>query len=246
MNNEQERSYTIKVEFAHLDAQGHIKPHGYQHIIGRVVDEHLEFFQIDFNACLQQQVSWVVVALNVDIKKHVQGCATLHIKTWYSERKRLHFRREIEALDDAGDVVFVASLYSVLWDLQAQSIYRKAELPFELLPPHPDFRLNRSPVFREKLEYTKIDERQMLRSYIDPLGHVNNCRYGEFAFDALPDAHADLSKITGFDIYFCSELTLHDTIRIEKNIQESITLHGYNQTRQKTSFYCIFHMKNSA
>ncbi len=242
MNIEQKQTYKVKVEFAHLDAQGFIKPHGYQHIIGRVIDEHLQCFNVDFNSCLQQQVSWVVVALNVEIKKHVQGCATLYIKTWYSDRKRLHFRREIEAMDEKGEPVFVASLYSILWDLRTQSVYRKTELPFELFMPHPDFRLAKNPVFKEKLTYTKIGQRVMLRSFIDALGHVNNCRYGEFALDALAEEHTDLLKITGFDIYFCSELKLNDVVTLEENIAEKIVLHGYNETNQKTSFYCVFHL----
>ncbi len=241
MNTEQELSYQVKVEFSHLDAHGYIKPHGYQHIINKVIDEHLASFDIDFTFCLEQQLSWILVALNVDIKKHVQGCANLHIKTWYNDRKRLHFRREVEAVDDTGEVVFVASVYSVLWNIQTQSVYRKAELPFELMPPHPEFRLNRSPVFKEQLTYTRAQQRRMRRSYIDALGHVNNCRYGEFAFDALAEKHANLANIGGFDIYFCSELKLDDVITIEEHIQDKIVFHGYNETRQKTSFYCVFH-----
>ncbi len=240
MNVEQQHIHKVKVEFAHLNAQSYIQPHGYQHVIGKVVNEHLELFDIGFNACLQKNLGWVIVSLHVDIKKHVQGCANLHLRTWHSERKRLYFRREIEARDDSGEMVFVATIYSVLMDFAAQTVYRKAELPFKIIDPHPEFVQDVAPVFKENFAYTKNCERTVLRSFIDGFGHVNNCRYGEFAFDALSDRHADLSKLKAFSIYFCSELKLNDVFVIEDAIQDNIVLHGYNKSTQKTSFYCVF------
>ncbi len=240
MNTELEHTYKMKVEFAHLDAKGYIKPHGYQHIIGRVVDEHLSVFNVDFDSCMEKNLGWVLVSLHLNIKKHVHGCTSLHIKTWHSERKRIYFRREVKAFDDNGDIVFVATIYSVLMDFGAKAVYRKAELPFTLEEPHQEFVVEAAPMFKEKLEYKHNCERTVLRSYIDAFGHVNNCHYGEFAFDALTDAQADLSKLSAFSIYFCSELTLNDAFVIEENIQEKVVLHGFNKTTQKTSFYCEF------
>ncbi len=237
MNTEQQHLHTVKVDFAYLDAQGYIKPHGYQHIIGKVIDTHLSLYKVDFTSCLEKKLGWVLVSLHVDIQKHVQGCETLHIRTWHSQRKRLYFRREIEARDASGEVVFVATIYSILMDFATHSVYRKAELPFTLEEPHPAFALDVEPVFKEKLPYTKVCERTVLRSYIDAFGHVNNCRYGEFIFDALTDEQADLSQIQGFSLYFCSELKLNDVFYMEEHSHTDIVLHGYNASSQKTSFY---------
>ncbi len=237
MNTERQHLHKVKVDFAYLDAQGYIKPHGYQHIIGKVIDEHLSLYKLDFSSCLEKKLGWVMVSLHVDIKKHVQGCENLHIRTWHSERKRLYFRREIEAYDTSGAMVFVATIYSVLMDFNTQSIYRKAELPFTLEEPYPEFTLPVAPIFKEKLTYKKICERVVLRSFIDAFGHVNNCRYGEFIFDALAPEDADLSMIQGFSIYFCSELKLNDIFYIEDHIKETIVMHGYNASTQKTAFY---------
>ncbi len=245
MNTEQQHLHKVKVDFAYLDAQGHIKPHGYQHIIGKIIDEHLTLYKIDFNSCLKKNFGWVLVSLHVEIKKHIKGCSHLQIRTWHSERKRIYFRREIEAVDASGDVVFVATIYSILMDLSTQTVYRKAELPFELEDAHPEFLLDVPPIFKEKLQYKKNCERTVLRSFIDAFGHVNNCRYGEFIFDALEDTHADLAKLTGFSIYFCSELKLHDTFIIEENIGDRVTLHGYNNSNQKTSFYGEIFVNNN-
>ncbi len=242
MNKEKEHIHKHKIEFSHLDENSYIKPDGYQHIIAQVIDEHLALFDIDFDLCLENNYSWVLVALNVKIAKHVKGCANLFIQTWFSERKRVHFRREFEARDDKGEVVFVASIYSILIDLKTHAIYRKKELPFTLMEANPEFLLESSPSFqKEELEYVFADERTIRRSYIDALGHVNNCRYGEFAFDALSDNEADLSKINAFDLYFLSELKLNETLMLEKTQEKNISIHGYNKSTQKTSFYCVFH-----
>ncbi len=237
MNTERQHLHKAKVDFAYLDAQGYIKPHGYQHIIGKVIDEHLSLYKLDFTSCLEKKLGWVLVSLHIDIKKHIQGCQTLHIRTWHSQRKRLYFRREIEAFDTSGAVVFVATMYSILMDFNTQRIYKKTELPFTLEDPHPEFMLDADPVFKEKLSYEKVCDRTVLRSFIDAFGHVNNCRYGEFIFDALANEYADLSKIQGFSIYFCSELKLNDNFCIEQNSDDDIIFHGYNTSSQKTSFY---------
>ncbi len=244
MNNEREHTHSFKVEFAHLDNNSYVKPHGYQHIISKAIDEHLILFDMDTGVNLEQEYSWVLIALNVEIKKHIQGCANVHIQTWFSERKRLCFRREVEARDDAGDVIFVASVYSVLIDLKTHSVYRKAELPFKLMDANPEFLLDSKPAFKEELQYEKVCERKVYRSHIDALGHVNNCRYGEFAFDALTDEYADMTKIKGFDIYFCSELKQDEIFTVEQhiqNIKDKIVLHGYNNSNKKTSFYSVFY-----
>ncbi len=243
MNTEQQHIHKVKVDFAYLDAQGYIKPHGYQHIIGKVIDEHLSLYKLDFSSCLEKNLGWVLVSLHVDIKKHIQGCANLHIRTWHSERKRLYFRRELEAFDASGAMVFVATIYSVLMDFSTQSIYRKSELPFTLESPHAEFTLDVAPVFKEKPIFEKVGERTVLRSFIDAFGHVNNCRYGEFIFDALSDEHADMYKIQAFSIYFCSELKLHDIFHMEENINDKITLHGHNVSAQKTAFFAEIFMK---
>ena len=239
--NELDYIYKVRTDISGLDVNGYIKPQTYQVIINKVAEEHLEKFNISFEDIMKYDLGWVLVSLSVDVKKHIKGCSELEIRTWYSGNRGPCFRREIEAKDVNGDIVFVASTYSILLDMKTRSIYRKKELPFELSEII-DIKLTKAvPNYRGKYTFENITTRKMERSYIDCLGHVNNCKYGEIAFDSILDNEADLSKIEGFNIYFISELKQNNMIDINKyNDKNTIAIQGFDNQKNVTSFVVEF------
>ena len=241
MYNEQEKIYTVRTEFASLDRHGYIKPNAYQTIMNKIVEEHLQAYSLDVDSIMPYGLSWVLISFTFDIKKHIKGCQELSAKTWHSEHRGPFYRREIELKDMSGDVVCLATTISILLDLQTRSIYRKKELPFDIGEANKVFLTKASPSFRGKYEFETIDTRAVKRSYIDCLGHVNNCKYGEFAFDALTDTEADLAKISRVEIYFMSELRPHDTFTVDKTTSDGrVLVRGHNNEKEDTSFMVVF------
>ena len=49
------------------------------------------------------------------------------------------------------------------------------------------FLIESSPSFKMTESLESVSEQIVRPSHVDCLGHVNNCRYGEFAYDAFTD-----------------------------------------------------------
>jgi len=149
--------------------------------------------------------------------------------------------------NENGEVMFHGSTFSVLLDVEKRTIYRKKELPFLLGEPTGDFTIEASPAFKTNLEFCKVDEREVFNSHIDCLGHVNNCRYGEFAYDAFTDKERqNLAKLKRMDINFISELRNKDTFSILKASDgNKLLVRGYNNIKDNTAFDIKFEFANS-
>ena len=91
------------------------------------------------------------------------------------------------------------------------------------------------------MEFDKIAERKVFNSYIDYLGHVNNCRYGEFAYDAFTDEERqNLARLKRMDFYFLSELRNKDTFSVLKTYDgNKLLIRGYNNIKDNLAFDII-------
>ena len=241
MKDELQQTYPIVTEITNLDQYGYLKPSGYQQLINKMIEQHLIKFHLSFEELSPLGLSWVIISLSIEIKKPIQGCQTVYGTTWHAQRKGICFRREIQIKDSAGNVVCNAAMSSILFDIATRSIFKKRELPFVLGEATETLLLSANTSFKERHIYTDVAHRKVQRSYIDCLGHVNNCRYGEFGFDSLSDDEAKMEKMKRIDIYFLSELRPEDCFVTQKATEENrVMIQGYNETAKKVSFHTIF------
>ena len=186
-------------------------------------------------------MAWALISLQLEIKRPVCGCEALRAQTWHSATKGPYFRRELVFYGADGDVVFHGSTFSVLLDIEKRSILRPKNLPIPLPEPTSVFTIEAKPTRKLQTDFTLYDERKVYNSYIDMLGHVNNCRYGEFAYDTFTqEEKQQLSQLYRMEIYFESELRPQDTFAIYKAREDqSLIVRGHNQEKNDTSFDII-------
>ena len=238
MNNEKNFNYELYVDVQHLNEFNTLKPHAYQTLFGSLADTHLTNFNINVDTTLKYNLAWALISLSVEIEKAVDKPMKLYGKTWHSERKGPFFRREYLFTNEQGEVMFKGSSYSILLDVNTRTIYRKKELPFFIDEPNTETTITASPSFKEKHVYDKVHERIAFNSFIDCLGHVNNCRYGEFAYDALNEVEcADIKYLKRMDIYFLSELRKDDKFTVLKcSENDRVLVRGHNNSKNDVSF----------
>ncbi|MDO5602849.1 MAG: thioesterase [Oscillospiraceae bacterium] len=229
--NEMECEYTVTPEVSDFNENNLLKPHAYQILIGRAAEEHLNRVGLNVDTIMPLGYAWALVSLSVEIKKQLRCPQPLLVHTWHAGRKGPYFRRELEFKDQAGETVFVAATFSVLFDLGERAVYHKKELPFLLGEPTEKILLEASPAGRKafrNLEYQVVEERVSRPSYLDCLGHVNNCRYGEFAYDALrPDQYEKLENLKRMDVYFISELRRADRFTVLRaDMEQAAVIRG--------------------
>lgn len=239
---ETERIYELETELADLNENNLLKPHGYQKLFVKLGDKHLSNIDINVDTTMENNLAWAFISISVEIVKPVEGIIKLIGKTWHSQRKGPFYRREYLFTDENGEVLIKGASYSVLLDMEKRTIYRKKETPFYISEPIEDFTIEAKPNEKINLEFTKVDERMAYNSYIDCLGHVNNTRYGEFAYDVFTGKEVDnLKNLKRMDIYFRSELRKEDKFSIHKVYDgNSIYIRGENDTKEDTSFDIVF------
>lgn len=244
MRTEKDLVYELETEVSDLNENNFLKPYGYQELFARLVEPHLVKISADLETTMKSNLAWALVSLSIGIVNPVKGCMKLFGNTWHSEHRGPFFRRDFVMKSEADEVMFQGASYSVLLDLEKRSIYREKDLPFHHLPSLNEFVLDTSPtnkVRKTDLEFCKVDERKVYNSFIDCLGHVNNCRYGEFAYDAFTDEERDaLGELKRMDIYFHSELKSKDVFSIRKAYEDKVLyIQGYNDTKSETAFEYI-------
>ncbi len=239
---EKDYIYEINNELSDLNRNNILKPYGYQKLIGQVVDRHLNKTDFSMDRIMKYGLAWAFVSLSIEIIKPVEGISKLNAQTWYSQHKGPFFRREFVFKNVNGEILFRGATFSVLLDLDKRTIYRKKELPFDMIEQNKVFIIEASPTIKINSKFTKVDERKVYKSYIDRLGHVNNTRYGEFAYDAFTDdEYLNLRSIKRIDLYFKSELKHKDTFSILKAYENNkIIVQGYNNTKSDISFDIVF------
>ncbi|HHX13369.1 MAG TPA: hypothetical protein GX726_00240 [Clostridiales bacterium] len=238
-NTERDFSYPLAVEVAQLDEKHNLKLSAYQTLIARLTELHVANINYDVSVTLRYGLAWAFISLSFEVQEPIHECLILHGRSWFSVRRGPYFRREVEFRDSDGRLRFAGSTFSVLLNIENRSVFHKRETPFYMQPPIGNPTIAADPRFREQLAYDDIDHRVVRPSYLDLLGHVNNCRYGDFATDALsPAERGRLGLIKRADFYFQSELRPDDRFTIQKTTDtDAIYIAGRNDTKNDLSFY---------
>ena len=245
MNNEKDINYELYVDVQLLNESGTLKPHAYQTLFGSLADTHLTNFNLNVDTTLKYNLAWALISLSVEIEKNVDKPMKLYGKTWHSEKRGPFFRREYLFTNEHGETMFKGSSFSVLLNVNTRTIYRKKELPFFIDEATKEFTITATPSFKETHMYDRVHERIAFNSFIDCLGHINNCRYGEFAYDALNDLEcANIKNLKRMDIFFLSELRKKDIFTVLKASESNkIFVRGHNNSKNDISFDVIMEFK---
>lgn len=245
---ERDLMYEVAVEVAHFNENNILKPHAYQMLFASVVGEHLTKFNFNMSETMKYGLAWALISQSYEIKKPIRDSMKLKAQTWFSKRRGPYFRREALFCDEFGEIVFMATSYSILLNLENRGIFRKKETPFSMAPPHEEFMMEANPTFKTDLIFSDMEERKVYNSYIDSLGHVNNCRYGEFAYDLFNESEKSrLGNLKRMDAYFISEMRNNDSFILQKAVvlpdnktdDYVITVRGKNNTKNDISFALV-------
>lgn len=243
LNSELSCSYSCCVGMDMLNGYGFMKPYGYQSLIMDVAERHLRQFGLGVDNLIKKGMSWVLVSSSVEILEPVRAEIALNARTWHSEQNRLTFRRELCFTDTSGRPVFNAATFSVLMDINERKIIRPDRADIEIGEANSEFLIEASPNLRSKCEMQPCDRRRIYPCCIDRLGHTNNCRYPEFAYDALTEN--EISRLGGLrrmDVYFKNELKQGDSFTVRRSAPEVLSgelfIDGINDESGKQSFIC--------
>lgn len=244
MKLETEYIYELETELADLNENNLLKPQGYQKLFVQLGDMHLNNIDINVDSIIKYNLAWAFVSISIEIVKPVSGLVKLMGKTWHSHRRGPFFRREYLFTDSNGNILFKGCSFSVLLDMEKRTVYRKKDLPFYISPPINEFTIEAEANKKVDMDFIKVEDRKVYNSYIDCLGHVNNLKYSEFAYDTFTSYEIEnLKNLNRMDIYFRSELRNGDILSIYKNKKNNIIfIRGDKGEKEDTSFDVVLSM----
>ncbi len=241
-NPEASHIHSLDVEVFYLNENGIMKPSAYQALFAQLAERHLEIYASGAGETMKYGLAWALVSMAIQVERPIETCMKLSAYTWYSQRQGPYFRRELVFCNSVGDVMFHGSTFSVLLEVATRKVFRKKELPFPLTEPREVFCIEAEHHFRESADYVPCETRKIYGSDLDLLGHVNNRRYGDFAYDALTEEERlRLKEIRRMELYFVSEMRDRDNFTMLKSAErDRILLRGHNNTKGDMAFDMVF------
>ena len=234
--------YEAELIAADFAGCGHVKPSAYQNMVQAVVEQHLAQYELDTTSMVQRGVAWVLAGATFQVQEAPKAPMAMRARTWHAKTQGAFFRRELEFVDaKTGRPVFCAATFSVVMDLEKRSILRRFDLPREVGDGNGVFLIpDARRAFPENIETAPLETRRARPSWLDEIGHVNNARYGEVAFDALSDRERE-RDIREFCINFHQELRAGDAFIVARGADERYTLiTGAREEDGKESFAVRF------
>ena len=227
--DEKSLSYPIPLDTSMYSPEGAFYPAGYQKMVMRVFEEHLERIGMDVPRLIKAYgVSWVLLAMSLEITRPLSPAMQLSATTWHTSDALPLFRREIALKDESGAEVAVGTTFSALFDVHTRRICHDAALLQNFMLPDGETRIEAKSQFATDADFTFVEERRVRPSFIDGVGHVNNMRYGEFVYDALTsEERGRMAKLSRLDVYFTAELKPDTSFVMERAEEgESVIVRG--------------------
>lgn len=236
-------SYTVLPASGELGRCGAMRLSGYQHLICSAAESDMAVRHVSTQETLEKGYAWALVSLTVDVLRPICGCRPLTALTWLSSDRHPVNRRELQFFD--GDTeCFRAAVFSTPVSVVTHAIIRPNEsfdncCKGEPLSTDVTSKITGTPEMHE------VYRREVYPSDIDALGHMNNCRYGALAYDALTEEERRLlAEPFRFTINFRRQLFEGSTVCVSRGENENgIYITGTASDDSKPSFIVLLSLR---
>ncbi len=238
------QTYDFTIDTSMLDRYGVVTPEGYQRMVVTTTEKELERINLSIATLIKNYgISWVLLSFTVKILQAIKPSQNLKITTWHTWQKGVIFRRDFEICDESGNPLVYATTFSSLFDIQKRRICMDRKV-YEMLNLEGGDELfdaesrHQAPSEKEFCEETAVRPH-----WIDSLGHVNNFKYGQLAYDNLTDFYRENSKhLQKLEMFFTGELRLGESVVISRHIADNLVeIVGEHAEDNKSAFLVRMH-----
>ena len=201
-NSPHTEQFTIRAN--EVDTSGKLTLPAICNFFQEVAGNNAKDLKFDITDMQQQNLTWVLHRMDINIKRKVQWRDTLHIETWPAAGDSLRAYRNYRIIDSKHQEIGNCLSYWMVMNLATR---RPSRIPQEVL----DLRLSDKPHVtlvknnRMKPFTMQGTEKEIIvrRADVDMNNHVNNVRYIEWMLETLDLEIVD--KIQNFDVMFTKE-----------------------------------------
>ena len=166
-----------------------------------------------------KRLFWAVIRHRVQVTRMPGRGETITLETWPMPTTRVAYPRATVAYDEKGQELFrIISLWVIMdLDTRAMILPGKSGVDVEGLICGGELAVPGS-LMPKVLE--NQESRTVRYSDLDRNGHMNNCRYLEWASDLLPSAFHGQHTLTEFTVCYLSEAREGQTLQLQWQQEE--------------------------
>lgn len=232
-----------EVYFSQCYPNGALKLPELANILQLTAAEHADLGGVGFDDLSKYDQSWVMNRLRIEIGDLPHFSQEIAVKTWIEEFKGFKSTRNFEVSREGKKLLGISSL----WAIFNMKRRRPDTLQFDTsyVEQFPDTHATDLPNQRINLDFETNESytQKVVFSDLDIVNHVNNTKYLEWCLNYLNPAIILRNKIKAIDMNFIKELSLGDTIILEKGTNGNRI--GFKiRKEEQICFACVFEIEN--
>ena len=222
-----------EINFLQCYPNGYLKYTDLCNILQLTAGVHAELGGISFSDMQEHHQAWVLSRMRVEIKRLPKWRDVITVKTWINSLENSRSIRCLELYVGDEKIVGCETFWAVF--------NTQTRRPENLSLPHEHFEKYPNDKATE-IQFSKIDtsidktfvtEKTILLSDLDIVNHANSVKYLEWCLDCVEPKLLLNQKIESFEMNYLKEVSLEDTITIEKSNLEKpmvFTVNSNNKT----------------
>ena len=205
------------------DRFGRLKPSAILWFVQEMAGRHCQILHLDWNTLASKGMFWAIIRHRVQITRMPKKGEQVRIETWPMPTTRGAYPRNVVAFDEAGNELFRTTSVWVLMDMESRAMILPGKSGVEVSGVLRGGELP-SPGSLAPVQLSGVQERAVRFTDLDLNGHMNNCRYLDWAADLLPsDFHKD-HTVKDFTLGYLSEAREGDSLRIAHQLLDEGSL----------------------
>ena len=202
------------------DRFGRLKPSAILWLVQEMAGRHCRILGVDWDTLAQKGMFWAIIRHRVQISRMPKNGETIRIETWPMPTTRVAFPRNVVAFDQDGNELFRTISLWVLMDVQTRAmilpgksgvtvegLLRGGELP--------------TPGSLAPAELPDCLERSVAFTDLDLNGHMNNCRYLDWAADLLSSDFHRSHTLQDITLGYLAEAREGDELKVCHGLTEN-------------------------
>lgn len=232
-----------EIYFSQCYPNGVIKLPELANILQLTAAEHADSGGVGFEDLSKYDQSWVMNRMRIELGDLPIFSQEIEVKTWIEELKGFKSTRNFEVSREGKKLLGV----STLWAIFNMKKRRPDALHFDTsyVEQYPDMHATAFPNQRIELNFDVENsyEQKVQFSDLDIVNHVNNTKYLEWCLNYIDPIIILKNKIKAIDLNFIKELSLGDTISIQRSVMDNKIRFKIVKGEQ-ICFACVFEIEH--
>ena len=200
------------------DRYGRLKPSAISWFVQEIAGRHCIQLGTDWDTLAAKGMFWAIIRHRVRIQRLPKKGETIRIDTWPMPTTRVAYPRNVVAFDAEGKELFRTTSLWVLMDLHSRSMILPGKSGVDVPGMLQGDELP-APASLAPVELEELTQRQVCFTDLDINGHMNNCRYLDWAWDLLPSHFHEQSNLQEFTLGYLNEAIEGQTLQLHHQIQ---------------------------